>query len=464
MIEPSNELLKGDKALEPFYSVPGPNKDILLWEGEFEYCTPNSFKAKGKVIATLLPSPSTRIIFETDRASEVFAHFNSHDELQLGSIGSTVSKDEVILDHVSPHSSSEGFRTECQGNLYRNIQIDQIVCDKVLFHLPNFFNYFGENIHSIYPDRSKISNRSGRLKLTDGAWEIILDNQFNYTDVEKHLEGQGGFGITHIGMVKRADGAVFNASEAKDVLDSFYWFLSFARGSRCGPMLSVGSLDGKTIWEPWNTSAIHPWKKGVHGWVDKRSIETKVGMNQAFKGFMLKWSDNYWRPCLQQAIHWYTEANRGAGGVEGAIALSQLALELIYWACVEGNFPNKAIIKTSGRKEADVVIRDALKMLQIPSDVSNIPLVKEYLDRTITDGTIKDGPRVISYLRNAIVHPKKEKRSRIDGASYEAMNVIYELGLNYIALALLSIIGYNGKYLNHITWQEEQVPWANSSP
>jgi hypothetical protein len=264
-------------------------------------------------------------------------------------------------------------------------------------------------------------------------------------------------------MLQRIDGTIFKASDAEELLYALYWFLSFARGSRCGPILSVGSLDGTVTWEPWNISALHPWKEGVHGWIDKRSTQTRIGINQAFQGFMHKWADDYWRPCLQQAIHWYTEINMGSGGVEGAIALSQLALELICWACLEGGFPNGATVTTHGKKDADAMIRDTLKMLKIPSDVDNIPVVKEYLDRTITDGTSKDGPRAISYLRNAIVHPKKEKRSKIYEASREVKFAIERIGRNYISLALLRIIDYNGCYFDHIRWAEEQVPWANSS-
>ena len=248
-----------------------------------------------------------------------------------------------------------------------------------------------------------------------------------------------------------------------ETLEMLYWFLSFARGSRCGPVLYVGSLNGKIVWEPWNISALQPWKTGVYGWIDKRSIKTMAAMNQAFQGFTRIWTDDYWRPCLKQAIHWYTEVNRGAGGMEGSIALIQLALELICWACLEESSPDKAIVKTFDKKRADEKIRDTLKMLQIPDNIDNIFIVKEYLDKNITDGTLKDGPRAISYLRNAIIHPMKEKRNKIYEADDEVKWNVKRIGLDYLALALLKIIGYDGGYLSHISWREEQVPWATSA-
>ena len=210
-------------------------------------------------------------------------------------------------------------------------------------------------------------------------------------------------------MLHLLDGGTFRASEAEKILDMLYWFLSFARGSRCGPMLSFGSLEGKNTWEPWNIPALHSWKEGTHGWIEKRSIKTTAAMKEAFQGFDRKWTDDYWRPCLRQAIHWYAEANRGAGGVEGSIALIQLALELICWACQEESSPNKATVEAFEKKGADEKIRDTLKMLQIPSDIDDNTIVMQYLDKNITDGTLKDGPRAISYLRNAIIHPTKKK-------------------------------------------------------
>jgi len=99
-------------------------------------------------------------------------------------------------------------------------------------------------------------------------------------------------------------------------------------------------------------------------------------------------------------------------------------------------------------------------MLQIPSNIDSIPVVNQYLDENITDGTLKDGPRAISYLRNAIVHPTKKKRSKISEASEEVKFVVGNIGLNYIALSILKIIGYNDVYLNHISWEVEHVPWV----
>ena len=103
-------------------------------------------------------------------------------------------------------------------------------------------------------------------------------------------------------------------------------------------------------------------------------------------------------------------------------------------------------------------IRITLEMLGIPSNIDGISSVRRYLDENITDGTLKDGPRAITYLRNAIVHPYKKKRDKMDVTDWEVKYDVTRIGLNYIALALLKIVDYNGEYLSHISWNEERVP------
>ena len=172
----SEPLKIGEDALEPVYPISGPNMDIPLWDGEFEYYTPNVFRTKGQVNARLLPSPSTCIEFESGRYGKYL-----DEELRLGPIGTTMSKDRVMLYSTTFHSNEAGTGIHCEGKLTRDMLTEQIECDKVIFHIPNFLECFGEPIHSIspgYPDKYTIYNRRGRQRLNNGTWEIILDNVF----------------------------------------------------------------------------------------------------------------------------------------------------------------------------------------------------------------------------------------------------------------------------------------------
>ncbi|OPX77359.1 MAG: hypothetical protein A4E48_00319 [Methanosaeta sp. PtaU1.Bin060] len=435
-----------DSPLESFaYPISIPNENIPLWDGEFEYYTPDVHKTTGKVFARMLPSPDVRIEFEGNIGIGIDDVFERREKLRLGSIGALLSRGRTRLDSISHYNNEEGdIFNHCKGDLTLDLSNEQIECDKVVFHIPNY-----------------IDNYPSELRLTDNTWEIVSVKVSNYKDIKEKIESTAGFGITHLGILRRLDGATFKASDAETILIKLYWFLSFARGSVCGPMLYIGSLNNIKTWEPWNVPLQHPWKKGTHGWMSsKNSTINETAINQAFQGFIRKSTDDYWRPCLFQAIHWYTEVNRSTIVLEGAIALLQLDLELISWAILEETSPDKTKFESFDKMKAHEKIRDTLKRLSIPTDIDGIPLLNQYLDEIITDDTPKDGPTAITSLRNAIVHPRKNKRSKIESAGNEVKYAARAVGLNYILLALLKIIGYNGKYLNHNSWNEEPVPWS----
>jgi len=74
-----------------------------------------------------------------------------------------------------------------------------------------------------------------------------------------------------------------------------------------------------------------------------------------------------------------------------------------------------------------------------------------------------DGPRVLTEIRNGIVHPKK--RQKILEAPPSTRNEAWDLGLWYLELALLGIFNYHGHYANRISRNRcrgdtEPVPWS----
>ena len=72
-----------------------------------------------------------------------------------------------------------------------------------------------------------------------------------------------------------------------------------------------------------------------------------------------------------------------------------------------------------------------------------------------------DGPEVLTFIRNRIVHPPKEQNTVQRYPYYQA----YTLAKWYVELCLLKLGGFNGKYHNRtrkVRWsgQVEDVPWA----
>jgi hypothetical protein len=178
---------------------------------------------------------------------------------------------------------------------------------------------------------------------------------------------------------------------------------------------------------------------------------------------MAKWKSSLWNEPIKNAIHWYVESNIGAGGVEGALVLIQAALELLSWLyLVEDPTTAKCSTSKFNPKSAEVKIRELLCALGIPAA---IPARFGVLCGIATTRNISDGPDAIVTLRNGIVHPKKARRDVIQQTPALARVEAWELGLWYLEMALLRLVGYGGKYSPRHTngWAgavETKVPWA----
>lgn len=79
-------------------------------------------------------------------------------------------------------------------------------------------------------------------------------------------------------------------------------------------------------------------------------------------------------------------------------------------------------------------------------------------------GRLVDGPDVIAYIRNTMVHGKQINRKRFSIVSAEAKEQALHLSIWYIELCLLKILGHKGTYASRTTeddYSSSPVPWAS---
>jgi hypothetical protein len=161
-------------------------------------------------------------------------------------------------------------------------------------------------------------------------------------------------------------------------------------------------------------------------------------------------------------VHWYIEANTNAGGIEGGIVLVQTALELLSWVYLVEDETNKIMSANKFNKiSAEERIVSLLHELSIPTELPNELLS---LASAATSLQADDGVGALVSLRNAIVHPKKSKRRNVTEVGVSARIEALTVGLWYLELALLRLIGYNGVYWSRLrSGNNEQirdtVPW-----
>lgn len=334
----------------------------------------------------------------------------------------------------------------------------------VLFHLTNFRNCHGSFIKSIIEEQE--TQYSGRTILKDESWKVTLDAQKNTRDDENRLNLLGGYSITHVGKIEKSNGSTFTVEQVDDLLSSLHYFFSFARSRWSSPILPVGfNQQNQQIWKPWEAPVIDSWQYTT-SWFNL----TSDSLSQLFPGFMNRWSNSTWNEPIKITIHWYISSKNGYDrGIEGAIALAQIALELLSSMVIAEEKKILSVDELSNRN-ASAQFRLLLSTLgislSIPSNLSDLTTVASLLPKT-SEGEGPEGPEVLTYIRNRIIHAKVKNIQSLQNLPPLARVQAWRLSSKYISLILLQIFDYQGKYLNWIenpyaTGEEgEVVPWAS---
>jgi len=442
-------------ALKPAYKTPSPNEAIDLYTGELKiYQSDKILTTSGSIKFKWLPSPVVR-----------FAIPETTDVLKKGPIRLEIPDYHTYCDaYVNNISITSSTNKSYQGILFRETILKKKSycdnCDKTLFHLTNFKRYLGSSINE-----NNFMWR-GRLNLKNDEWEIIIDENGNAKDLDGNLRDQGGFALTHTGILRRSDGNKFNIEQAKDKLQALHYFLSFVRGFWCSPILEKGFLDDEISWEMWDAPHLTPWKS-VSSWFfefEPNSIE------KTFKGFMDKWDNPNWKESMKTAIYWYVEANICAGGVEGAIILTQTALELLAWVYLveTANEPEYTISKFK-HKPANNKICILLESMNIPThipkELTNVREFRKELRKTKSQKY--NGIQIFTFIRNQIVHDRNDNPDKLSNIPIKVRIETRELGLWYLELVLLFLFGHNGDYYRrYVSGYPDEVktyvPWVNN--
>jgi len=325
----------------------------------------------------------------------------------------------------------------------------------VVFHLFNYeelfgtrrsIEHFGNSSHAIH-----------HVDLKVAGWNIELKSMVTTSDTLKTLRETGGYGLTHIGCLKKEDGSSFDGNSAEKMLTALRFFLSFSKGMWCNPCLAVGFDDKeKKVWEAWS-SPRGRWAE-PSSWFDPHHCEQLVNL---FPGFMSKWENKDWQEALREVIYWYLSSNcstLGLGiGIDAGIILTQAAIERLSFEYV---VRHKRLIEEGGFKDlrASDKFRMLFSSLDIPIDIpSSLPKLQKLAKQKQINWI--DAPHAITEIRNSLVHPEHKRRDKISGAFLPAWN----LGQWYLELALLRICEYSGTYGNRLIqrWvgNVEPVPW-----
>ncbi|WP_276956385.1 hypothetical protein [Allomeiothermus silvanus] len=424
------------EAISPQYVMSEPNAAICLYRGPVRVrIGANTWRAAGALTYTWFPSSGLILRIREVPGSASGAQFPLEADFEIsggrpfrGSLLSIGSRTELtfLLSTVE--------KTYVSGPL-----------TKLLFHIPNFVRYGGNFV------RKANSYYGGRIEATYDCWKVTID-QIKDANLNNKLHLPGSFDITHVGLLERSDGMQFYFDDVQDVLRCLGITFTFIRGGWCVPFLLVGQdNDGNKMHAIWETVRIDPIFGG-------RSWFPRTATIEAFSELLPLVADKMRREKdgqdLQALVDWYAFLLKNTGEPYFALPIVTSALDLIFWDIFVGG----GIIKDENSIDKLNVadrIRLILDKLKVSSD---IPPACEELKKAAESKNWADLPHALTELRNSLVHPKK--RERLYQVTPRAVWDVVRVGIQYLELGILRMLGYKGSYWDRISDKEAAVPWA----
>lgn len=423
------------------FSMGQPNESILLYQGDFALGGSDeaaSVAVSGKIFFSWFPYVGPMF------SGTLNSKFSLADV--EGSVNVIVNREVWGIARIT--NVSVGESTGVEGRFIGKVVVGNksVPVSQVSFVLANLREFFGEMVK----DRGWTGRQ--RLIFQDNVYQITIDKRREFKVSNRQLSQQGGYLIGYFGELQKKGGFI-EFAEAGDLLESLTDFLTFLNGRRCSPILRTGLHEDKVIWADYSGHVVDDYRP-VWSWTPR---ENDAKVNLLWQSFCKLWKDPNDRDFLHTAIHWYVAANSNAGLAEGSIIMTQTALELVYnWLIVE---KMKLIHKPdSDTLAASNKIRLIVSKLNMRSDFpTGLQKLKELKD-------VSDAPEAFVRIRNAIVHSNEKKRKDLVAIDGEARVDALFLGLWYLELALLKILGYKGDYRNRTNRSDPgkmPVPWAH---
>jgi hypothetical protein len=278
-----------------------------------------------------------------------------------------------------------------------------------------------------------------RLVLESSDFIVEISANPSVSDLVAQLRREGGYGITHVGVVRRRNGRLIGSNAANDLMRALHFFFAFCKGCWCGPILCAGrNSSAEVVWEEWAD-----WKAANYSrpltWFP---LHQTSDLSNLFNGFMELWKSEEWRETLVSSIHWYIVSNSNVAAMEGSIILTQVALELLAWTYLVDSKRYLSVNRMRDMKAHEQIER-LLHELNIPS---TLPTELTCARRMARKAGKRTGPELITYVRNKIVHGRSAGRKRLETMTSLARFETREAGQLLIELALLRLMNYDGRY------------------
>ena len=459
-----------EPTLSLLYPQSAPNEPVVLYDGKI-LLRHGAERASGTGSVILRWFPSSEIRLDFILESGVAPKLGSTVTAELGNLQTEV---QVFSRSIDLKAGVMSKRISGFISSMRNLDTSTLA--SLRFQIINFIDFLTPGLVAVPGDPATVGMRGGldgtqrtetqpksttikAAALRHDPWEINLVAVPNSTEIYRSLKETGGYAFTHVGQVKRTDGALFSTSEVASVLSCLSDFLSLARGAACSLPLRWGIGSGlEVVWREFGSPIVDTWKETLaSNWFDRHH-------GNLLAELFSKYFSVHEHPAIGEpfrlALHWYRHCNTRAGGMEGALILGVTALELLSALVVVDD----AGVITASKHDK---LRTRTKLVELLKAVNvefGIPSRYENLIRFANENEWQDASTALTELRHGLVHPNKSRRQVVLKAGL-ALFEAWQLSLWYQELALLYLLKHNGDYMNRVRagWvgQVEPVPWAS---
>jgi hypothetical protein len=406
------------------------NVPIVLWR-EWGQVEMERWRFDGEIRVELdfWPKPKVQVVMDLPMGSDVPTE---GDEFVIRSLS---GERRMVGSLVENWASSTGSgRVVLRPNEEWVIGDVSATVDSIGFGVPNFPPFRRDN---------------EVIQIQAGQWRVEIAPAAGASETCNQLKRRGGFGVTAIGRVRRADGRPLRGCEVAPLWEELRFFLSFVLGQWTGPLRPTG-LDGRGM-VVWERGSLPPFlEPGVkpENWF---SPDLAFSLGGVFPGFRERWNDWEAKEAIRFAIYWYVQAGSGAG-VEGALVSSVAGLEVLaFWVLVKRTETwKKEKYKKSNLEEK---LRTMFEVAGVPT---GLPDMGQFTLQFPWPKGWVDGPEALSKMRNDLMHAEKQlpEVSRQSG---------WWLSQWYLELSLLWAFEYRGDYLDrrNLGGPPVPVPWAS---
>lgn len=445
--------------LGPAFEFITHESSVLLNQGRAEMCIErNTYTGNGEVRLDLLPRGGLHLYgkFKGVPPTDAGMAITGQKTITYFSINSRQVEGFAVDIGTEPVAQELNIKWCPSSEPIMGVGDESTQMIRVVFHLFNFVELFGTR-RSVEQSGTTM-NAIEHVDLAHGGWRVELKSLLATRGNIKVLKAEGGYRLTHVGSLGRADGTPFTGKDAYDYLKALRFFLSFAKGGWCEPICAVGyDASSNRVWECWS-SPREPWHTPL-SWFDQHNSSQLAVL---FPGFMTRWENDDWCETLREVIYWYLNANYSSRGIDAGIILTQAAIERLSYEFV---VKDRRLLTANGFKDlcASDRFRLLFSSLGMPLDIPvETPELQSLAARSHMNWL--DAMHALTEIRNSLVHPEHKRHGQFVRVYYEAWN----LGLWYLEMSILAICGYSGTYGNRLKqrWygEIEEVPWKKRIP